>query len=543
MAGLLIKQLFSFRTDKERVNSLTRKKKLLYNTITSLTYQILTLVCGFILPRCFLTYYGSSVNGLVYSITQFMGFVSLAECGVGAVVQSALYKPLAEKDELLVSRIVVSSERFFRKIAVILCIYTAVLMAGYPFITLDSFDYLYTLGLILIISTSSFVQYYFSMSYRILLSADQLAFIQLGLQSVTILLNTVFSVALMRAGAGVHVVKLTTSLIFLIQPMALTLYVKKHYHLDERIELKGEPIEQKWNGLAQHIAAVVLGNTDIVVLTFFSTLENVSVYTVYHLVVNGVKQILTSLTSGMQSMLGNMYARKETETLNKTFSWIEWLLHFAVIFTFTCTAILILPFVKVYTADVTDANYFVPAFAFLISAAQALYCLRLPYNMMVLAAGHYKQTQWSAIIEAGINVAVSVALVKLFGLVGVVIGTLSAMLYRTTYLAWYLSKNILFRNFRCYLKHMAVDILCVTGAVLLTGWIEPALPTYFGWIMMAVKVAFVTLSLTFIFNTLFYLDYLKEVFRRISGVFIKFEKGVVRMIKTILNKLRGGGRT
>ena len=59
--------------------------------------------------------------------------------------------------------------------------------------------------------------------------------------------------------------------------------------------------------------------------------------------------------------------------------------------------------------------------------------------------------------------------------------------------------------------------------------------------MMAVKVAFVTLSLTFIFNTLFYLDYMKEVFRRISGVFIKFEKGVVRMIKTILNKLRGGG--
>ena len=67
---------------------------------------------------------------------------------------------------------------------------------------------------------------------------------------------------------------------------------------------------------------------------------------------------------GMQSMLGNMYARKETETLNKTFSWIEWLLHFAVIFTFTCTAILILPFVKVYTADVTDANYFVPAVQF-----------------------------------------------------------------------------------------------------------------------------------------------------------------------------------
>lgn len=538
----MINPLFSSRTDHERVNSLTRKKKLLYNTITSLTYQIITLVCGFILPRYYLTYYGSSVNGLVFSITQFMGFISLAECGVGAVVQSSLYKPLAEKDELQISRIVVSSERFFRKITIILCIYTAVLMVGYPFITLGSFDYLYTLGLIFIISTSSFVQYYFSMSYRILLNADQFAFIQLGLQAVTILLNTVFCVVLMRAGAGIHVVKLTTSLIFLIQPAALTLYVKRHYHLDKKIELKGEPIEQKWNGLAQHIAAVVLGNTDTVILTLFSTLENVSIYTIYNLVVNGVKQILISLTSGMQSMLGNMYARRETETLNKTFSWMEWLLHFAVIFTFTCTAVLILPFVKVYTADVTDADYIVPAFAFLISAAHALYCLRLPYNMMVLAAGHYKQTQWSAIIEAGINVVVSVVLVKVFGLVGVAIGTLAAMLYRTTYLAWYLSKNILLRNFRHYLKHMAVDIICVTLSVILTGCLYPAsvLTTYIDWIIMAIKVAFVTLALLLIFNTLFYFDYLKEVFRKIFGVYTKFEKGVVCMIKTILNKFGGG---
>lgn len=107
---------------------MTRAKKLFLNTTTSLIYQFVVVVCGFILPRFFLIYYGTEVNGLVASITQFLGFIMLAECGVGAVVQSALYKPLAEKNDLEISKIIISAERFFRKIAMILVGYTVILM-------------------------------------------------------------------------------------------------------------------------------------------------------------------------------------------------------------------------------------------------------------------------------------------------------------------------------------------------------------------------------------------------------------------------------
>ena len=93
---------------------MTRKKKMMLNTASSLAYQLITIICGFVLPQFFLTYYGSEVNGLVSSITQFLGFISLAECGVGAVVQSTLYKPLAENDMTMVSKVVISSEHFFK---------------------------------------------------------------------------------------------------------------------------------------------------------------------------------------------------------------------------------------------------------------------------------------------------------------------------------------------------------------------------------------------------------------------------------------------
>lgn len=487
---------------------MTRKRKLMLNSASSLIYQLITLICGFVLPRFFLAYYGSEVNGLVSSITQFLGFISLAECGVGAVVQSALYKPLADKDMQEVSKIVVSSERFFKRIAYILLIYTAVLMVVYPLITLDSFDYLFTLTLIFVISISTFAQYYFGMTYRLLLDADQLGFLQYTIHSVALILNTASCIWLMKAGASVQFVKLTTSLIFLLQPLLLTMIAKRKYRIDHKIRYAGEPIKQKWNGLAQHIAGVVLVNTDTVVLTLFSTLENVSVYAVYHLVVNGLKQIVVSSLNGVRAMFGNMLARGENEELNRSFDNIEWLIHTLVTFIFSVTAVLIVPFVRVYTAQITDTNYIVPPFAYMITLAQAVYCCRLPYYMLVNAAGHYKQTQGSAIFEAVLNIVVSVVLVFHYGLIGVAVGTFVAMAYRTIYLANYLKNNILYRPLSHFLKHLVVD---GCAAALLIGVVrvfpifyEMKQVSYFAWFFLAVKVALTGLAIQFGVNWLFY---------------------------------------
>lgn len=500
-----------------------RKKKLLYNTATSLLYQVVGIICGFILPRMFLSFYGSAVNGVVSSISQFLGFISLCECGVGAVVQSALYKPLAENDSAAYSRIFASSERFFRKIAWILVGYTAVLMVLFPYLTSDHFDYFYTCILVFVISISSFAQYYFGMTYRLFLSADQLGFIQMGTQTVILLLNTGLSILLMYLGASVQVVKLVSSLIFLVQPIVFSCVAKKRYRIDRKIELHGEPIRQKWNGLAQHIAAVVLGNTDTVVLTLFTTLETVSVYSVYFLVVNGVKQIVVSLTTGFQAMLGNMLAKGEKETLDRSFSGFEWGLHTVVTMAFTATGFLIVPFVQVYTYGIEDTDYAVPLFAVLMTIAQAAYCLRLPYNTMVLAAGHYRQTQASAIIEAAINIVLSVVLVIRFGLVGVAIGTLAAMAYRTVYLVFYLRRFILRRSVYCFVKHVIVNVLSVALVLLVTtvgsSFFALTAITYPAWIVLAVKVGIVTVLSVLIVNLVAYrsetLAGIRSVLRRL----------------------------
>jgi O-antigen/teichoic acid export membrane protein len=480
-----------------------RKKRLAYNTFSSLFYQITTIVCGFIMPRLVLTAFGSGVNGLVQSVTQFLGIISFLELGVGAVVQSSLYKPLAEHDENHISRIIKSAKKFFRTIAGVLVVYVIFLVIFYPYFVKKDFGYIYTATLIVAISISFFAQYYFGIVNRLLLVADQRGYVQYNVQTVSVILNTSLCFLLIKFGFGIHAIKLMTSLIYLLQPIIIHLYVKKHYNINDKITFTKEPIKQKWNGIAQHVAAVVLDGTDVIVLTVFSTLSNVSVYSVYFLVIKGIKTLLLSMTNGIQALIGELWAKKELRQLNDLFGWIEWTIHTGTTYVFACTAALVVPFVEVYISGIIDANYIQPMFALLFTLAHAMHCLRLPYNIMVLSAGHYKQTQRNYIFAAIINIVVSVLTVKVWGLIGVAIGTLAAMTYQTTWLAIYNSKQFIFWSLKKVAKQFMVDFLGMLLIIVIGNQIFLKELSYIGWFNMAIKVAvlamFVVAGLNFIF--------------------------------------------
>lgn len=486
-------------------------KRLIKNTISSFLFQICTIICGFIIPRLILQTFGSEANGLVNSITQFLGVIAFLELGVGAVVISSLYKPLADKDDEQVGKIIVSAQRFFTKLALLLLIYIAFLIIIYPLFAQQNFVFSYTATMIVAIGIGSFAQYYFGIVNRLLLTADQRGYVVYTVQTIALILNTIACIVLIKLGATIHMVKLTTSLIYIARPVALSIYINKHYSINRQIQYEGEPIKQKWNGVAQHVAAVILNGTDIIVLTIFAGLSAVSIYSVYHLVVTGVKQLLLSMTNGIQALLGRLWARQERDLLYKAFAWTEWTIHTGTTFVFSNTAFLILPFVQVYTNGINDTNYIQPVFALLITAANAGHALRLPYNLMILAAGHYKQTQHNYIIAAALNVLISVAIVHWLGLVGVAIGTLIAMFYQTVWMAVYNSKNLLNWPIKHFVKQITVDGITVLLIYLLTRQFSLGDVSYFSWIILAIKVATVSVLVVVMVNLVFYKDKLLQM--------------------------------
>lgn len=492
-----------------------RTKRLAWNTISSLIFQFTTVICGFILPRLFLEYFGSQVNGLVNSITQFLSAISFLELGVGAVVQSSLYKPLAQKDSDTISKILTSAGKFFQKLAFILLIYIVILLLTYPFVVMQSFEYLYTVTLIIVMGISSFAQYYFGVVDRLLLTADQRGYIQYTAQTITLIVNTIACSILMYCGCTIHIVKLMTSLIFLLRPIVLRWYVNKHYSINRKMSYDVEPISQKWNGVAQHVAAIILDGTDTIVLTIFATLSDVSIYSVYHLVVYGVKSLFTSLTEGVQAMLGELWAKQEKNKLFAYFGRIEWLLHTGTILLFGCVGVLILPFVEVYTKGILDIDYTQPIFAILLTMAHACHCLRLPYNIMIIAGGHYKQTQNNYIVAAILNLSISIITVRISGLVGVAIGTLVAMVYQTVWMAVYNSKHLLHWPLRNFVKQILVDVLTVLIGVVSTFGCVMHEVSCVAWFILALKVFGLWCMVVIAINAMFYREYVKNMLRHI----------------------------
>lgn len=481
-----------------------REKRLKYTTLASLMFQIVAVVCGFVLPRLLLDSYGSAVNGLVNSIAQFLGIINFMELGVGAVVQSALYEPLATYDTDKVNSILKSGSNFYKKIAILLIAYTGVLLFIFPTLVDDSFQPLFTCLLILAMFISSLAQYYFGIVDRLLLTADQRGYIQYIAQTIATLVNTIASAILINLGVGIIGVKLCTSLIFVAQPFFVRLYINKHYTIDRRVIISDEPIKQKWNGLAQHVAAVVLDSTDTIVLTLFSTLENISIYSVYHLVIYGVKNIFTVMTNGIQSYWGDMWAQKEYDKLNKSFNYYEWLIHAGTVLIFGCTGVLVIPFVRVYTLGIDDINYIVPLFAIVITIAHGCHCVRLPYHILIKSVGHYKQTQNHYIIAVILNIVISIATVKVWGLVGVAIGTLVAMAYQTIWMAWYNGKYVVKRPYIAFCKLIFADILAIAIGILLSRRFNMTHISYLGWGGLAIKVFFCWLIAIFVVSLIFY---------------------------------------
>lgn len=487
------------------------------NISTSLVAQLVAVIYGFVLPRLILEQFGSEVNGLTQSIKQFLGIITFLDLGLGQVVRSALYRPLAQKDRDSVSRIMASGRKFYRRIAYVLTAYVIVLMVVYPFLAEQSFGWMYTATLIAAMAVSSFAQYYFGLINEQLLHADQNGYVIYSLQIVTHIANILICVLLINNGFGIHAVKLAASLVYLIRPAVIQLFVRRKYRIDRKITYEKEPIAQKWSGVAQHVSAVILDGTDTIVLTLFSTLANVSVYSVYYMVIASLQQFYQSATAGIQSAAGALWARDDRDAQRKMFSYVQTLLHFVTVFLFTCAGILIVPFIQVYTAGLTDAVYIQPLFSLLLVTAYGIRCLRTPYNIWILAAGHYGQTQKCHITAAAVNLVVSVIAVTQWGLVGVAVGTLVAMVYQTGWMAMYNTRNLLNWPLKDILKQFAADILVAGLTVLACRGFTMAQVSYQGWFVLAVKVALTALAVMLAAMLLLYRDKISGILALLVG--------------------------
>lgn len=462
------------------------------NAVSTLVHQLVATLCGMVIPRVMVDTFGSAAYGATTSIAQFLAYIVLLEGGIGSVARGALYKPLAERDNEKISSVYYAVRRFFTGIGAAFAVYAAILACGYfEIANVEVFTWQYTFFLVLAIALGKFAEYMGGISNVMLFYADQRQYVVNVAYIMTNILNTLLIVVLTKSGAGILCVKLVSSLVFVLRPFFFTLYMKRHYTIrrtKERTELPN-----KFTGIAQHVAYVVQNNTDVLILTLFSDLKTVAVYSVYHLIVFSMRNIATSFVGGMEAVFGDMIAKGEDEKLYRNYRRYKLILTVLAVTLFSTAAILIVPFVRLYMAGIRDANYIQPLFACIMVLAEALNCLTLPCVYLTIAASRLRESRIGAYGEAAINFTVSLVLVFWNPLLGVAIGTLCAAVFKAVYYTVFSGRYILKAKTRRLLRDLSVTVtvLAVLAAVgvLLHGVV---IPHYAGWALCGVVIVLLT---------------------------------------------------
>ena len=497
--------------------SRTQNAKL--NIVFAITLQIVTFFRGLILPRIIIPAYGSDVNGLISSITQFLTYISLLEAGVGSIFRTSLYKPLANGDIDGVSGIINEQKRFYRKIGFIFVFYVIALCFVYPLIAKTEIDKFYIVTCILILSISTFAEYFISLPYVSLLSADQKVRISYIVSIVYTIVNIFVSLFWVALRADIRLIYLSMCIIGLLRPLFYTLYVKRHYALNKKACCNREALNQRWNGIVHHFAFYVHTNTDSTILTLCISTAAVSVYNVYNAIVCGIYGVVLSVSNSIAAGLGNLLVTGDKEPINRTVDSFELVQGGLTTVLYTITALTLIPFVRIYTAQMTDMQYVQPLFGYIMVAAGAIYCFRCIYSTISLNANKYKETQLGAVLECVVNLVLSLVLVLVanMGLVGIAIGTAMGMLVRYVFDVCFLSKNVLNRSVFRALKMLFVSVLIAVLSIAMCRVVLPydAIDSMIRWLLISLATAGITALFAVIVYTIFYRNTVKVLLQKI----------------------------
>jgi peptidoglycan biosynthesis protein MviN/MurJ (putative lipid II flippase) len=139
--------------------------------------------------------------------------------------------------------------------------------------------------------------------------------------------------------------------------------------------------------------------------------------------------------------------------------------------------------------------------------------------VLIRAAGHFKQTQTAALIECLLNLILSIILVRFFGLIGVVIGTLVAALFFVVYQVFYFNKNIVFVPIKGILKQFGVDALISGTTIVVALQIHLFTGGLVSWLIQAIAVSCICLVVTLVYEIVFYKGNMKLAFGKLTNKF------------------------
>ena len=474
----------------------SRVKKSLLNARVNLIFYFLTLVLAFFSRKIFLECLGAEFIGLTGTLYNLLGFLNLAELGIGSAIGYVLYKPIFENNKTTLNEIISVLGYLYHRIGLIILGAGCLLACFLPLIfprTEFSFGIIYFAYFSFM--ASSLIGYFFNYKQS-LLGADQKNYVVTAYYQTAMIVKTLIQITC-ACYTGNYYLWVAIELLFgIIYSFVLNRKINQVYPWLKSEVRQGKELFKKYPEVMKYtkqmfvhrIGGVVQWQTVPFLVYVFASLQTVAFYGNYTIVTDKITQFINNFLGSTGAGVGHLIAEGDKFRIKKVF----WELFSIRMFVtgIVCTALFFLlePFIILWLGEKYVMEKIV---LILIVIIVFINHTRGVVDQFIYGYGLFWDV-WSPVVEISINISVAIVCGYFWGLPGVLMGGIVSLycvigiwkpylLYR-----WGFRENILYYWME-YLKHLVLLLLpaVVCYHVLLWSAIRPA-GSYLHWILYAI---------------------------------------------------------
>ncbi len=436
------------------------------NTTVAMFARVIAILLGFCTRVVFTHTLSEAYVGINGLFTDILNVLALSELGIGTAITYALYKPISEKNIEKQKSLMLLYKQFYRVVAGIV-LFFGLLIIPFMDVLIKNQSGVENLTLLYLMYLANSVISYLLIYKRTLIDAYQLSYIGVVYQTTFLIIQNVLQMFILVTTKNFTLFLSLLILCTLLNNICISRKADRLYPFLKDKQVQPLPKEEK-QGIYQNIRAmlmhkvgnVIVNNTDNLLLSSMVGIVSVGMYSNYYLVIGSVRQVLNQAFQGITASVGNLGVEESKERVKRIFEVAffigQWMFGFATI----CLFELLTPFV-----DISFGSQYVFSMEVTLILCLNFYFTGMRQATLVFrdSLGLFWYDRYKSLVEALINLIVSIVLGLKLGVLGIFIGTLCSTVTTSLWVEPYmLYKHRLKSSVKVYFLKYAMYFL-VTG--------------------------------------------------------------------------------
>ncbi len=412
-----------------------RTRRALYITITGMTLQITRSVMSLIIRKIFLDILGAELLGLNSLFSSVLGFLTLTELGIGTAINVYLYEALAKEDYEKASAYLEVLKKAYRLVCIVVITGGTLCIPLVLILIKGNYDTKQIIIAYLLYILATIASYLWAET-KSLFVADQREYISIIVMGIVYVLVSAIQIVFLFVTKDYYLFLIFNILNNLISNLLIYCLAKKKYKYILKTKGKLNQEEKKGFGLkwkaviVYKISAYLIQSCDNMVISVIFGTVMVAYYNNYVLILNMLYAVFATFSSSVVAGLGNMFYT-EKHRMKQTVNKLCCIQHF--IFSVTTVGLICLS--DEFVEFVFGKESVLPVL-FVVMLGLVYYFMGYfnLFETLRQSVGLYEKDQWYLLGTSILNIIISIALSYVFGMAGVVIGTLVCYLIKGLYL-------------------------------------------------------------------------------------------------------------